>query len=225
MKRMGKILVAGLCLGVPLLLAKIAFQIPDRVFWRYYLVFGGIVIAGAVAVNFLYNGWYMMQVRRAVQLLRDGRAKEYVERLEALHRRARGRFARSMLTINLAAGCIELKQYGRAAELLESVSDVKLSGDLKLVHRLNLCLCYFYQKQTDRAAALYESSRQVFAPYRDRGPYGGNIAVLDIYATVGAKEYARAEGLLKEARSTWTDPAFADDYRYLEEQIHRQRTE
>ena len=38
MKRMGKIIMAGLCLGLPLLFVKIVFQIPDDVFWKYYRI-------------------------------------------------------------------------------------------------------------------------------------------------------------------------------------------
>ena len=104
---------------------------------------------------------------------------------------------------------------------MESISDVKLSGDLELVHRLNLCLCYFYQKQTGRAMALYESSQRILNPYRSSKLYGGNIAVLDIYAAIGHKDYARAAKLLQTARSTWDNPRFLDDYCYLEENIHQ----
>ena len=51
MKRMGKIIMAGLCLGLPLLFVKIVFHIPDDVFWKYYLICGGIAVVGATAFS------------------------------------------------------------------------------------------------------------------------------------------------------------------------------
>ena len=128
-----------------------------------------------------------------------------------------------MLTINLSAGYCRLGQYDKAAELLEHLSNVKLSGVLKLVHCINLCYCYFYLKQTDRAMALYESSQGVFNPYRNNKLYGGNIAVLDIFAAIGMKDYARAAELLQTAKSTWDESRFLDDYRYLEENIDQSK--
>lgn len=225
MKRIVKIIIVGLCLGLPLLFVKIVFQIPDDVFWQYYLICGGIVLVGTTAFNIFYNCHYLKKMNAAAQLMEANRVKEYIIEVESMRRRAKGRFANSMLTINLSAGYCELKQYNKAAELLESVSNVKLSSDLKLVHRLNLCLCYFYQKKIDRAMTLYESSQRVFNPYRHSKLYGGNIAILDIYAATGAKDYARAARLLQAVRSTWDDPRFLDDYRYLEETIHQPQAE
>ena len=59
MKRMGKIIIAGLCLGLPLLFVKIVFQIPDDLFWKYYLICGGIAVVGTAAFNLLYNRRYL----------------------------------------------------------------------------------------------------------------------------------------------------------------------
>ena len=160
-------------------------------------------------------------MQAAAHLLESNRAEEYITEVESMRRLAKGRFANCMLTINLSAGYCKLKQYDKAAELLATVSNVKLSGDIELVHRLNLCLCYFYQKQTGRAMTLYESSQRIFNPYRNSKLYGGNIAVLDIYAAIGHKDYARAAKLLQTARSTWDNPRFLDDYCYLEEIIHQ----
>lgn len=225
MKRIVKSIMVGVCVGLLLLAGKIVFQISDSIFWQYYLIGGGIVIVGMAAFNIFYNRYYLKKMKATVPLLEAGCAEEYITEVEAMRHRAKGRFASSMLTINLSAGYCELKQYDKAVELLESISNVKLPGNLKLVHRLNLCLCYFYQNQTDRAMRLYESSQRVFQPYRNGKLYGGNIAVLDIYAAIGAKNYARAANLLQTARNTWNDPRFTDDYRYLEENIHQPQAE
>lgn len=225
MKRIVKIIMIGFCLGVLLLFIKIVFQIPNSVFWQYYLIFSGIVLVGLPAFNVFYNRHYLKQMNAAVQLYKAGHTEEYIAEVESLRRRAKGRFANNMLTINLSAGYCKLKQYGKAAELLESLSHVKLSGEYQLVHRINLCLCYFYQKQTDRAVTLYESSQSVFSRYRNSRLHGGSIAVLDIFAATGIKDYVRAAELLQAARSTWDDARFAEDFCYLEEIIHQPQAE
>ena len=60
---------------------------------------------------------------------------------------------------------------------------------------------------------------EVFHSYRDSKRYGGAIAVLDIFAAIGAKDYARAKELLQKDRNTWNEPRFMDDFHYLEERI------
>lgn len=212
-------------MGLPSLFVKIVFQFSDDIFWKYYLLGGGIVLVGSAAFNFCYNRYYLKKMKAAAQLLKANRIEEYITKVESMRHRAKGRFTKSMLTINLSAGYSKLKQYDKATELLESISSMKLPGDFKLVHRLNLCLCYFYQEQTELAMTLYKSSQRIFNPYRNSKRYGGNIAVLDIYAAIGAKDYARAANLLQTARGTWNDPRFIDDYCHLEENIHQSQAE
>lgn len=68
--------------------------------------------------------------------------------------------------------------------------------------------------------ALCESSQSIFHNYRNSKSYGGNIAVLDIYAAIGRRDYARAEEMLQKAKTTWNDDRFSDDYAELENIIH-----
>lgn len=220
MKRFFRTLILGICWALPFLLAEIIFQIPYLTLLRYYLFLSGILIAGMTGFNLCYNLYYQKKMNAAAQLFKTGRTEEYIAEVESMRRRAKGRFAIQLCTVNLSAGYSNLKQYDKAVELLESLSDQKMSGVLKLVHRLNLCICYFYQKQTDRAMALYKDSQEIFRQYRNSKSYGGNIAILDIYAAVGAMDYTYAAQLLHTARSTWTNPRFLEDYQYLEEQIH-----
>lgn len=225
MKRIFKIIIIGFCWGSLFLLAKIIFQISDNALWQYYLILSGIVLVGTVVFNLFYNFYYQKKMKAALQLYKAGRTEEYIAEVESMRCRAKGRFANNLLTINLSVGYCELKQYDKATELLESLSNVKLPGVFKLIHRINLCLCYFYQKQTDHAMTLYEDSQKIFDPYRNGKLYGGNIAILDIYAAISVKDYTRAAKLLRTAQSTWNDPHFLDDYRYLEENLHQRQIE
>lgn len=132
---------------------------------------------------------------------------------------------RPFYMLKLADAYYKLEQYDKAIELLESLSNVKLYSVYKLVHRINLCICYFYQKQTDCAIKLYENSQRIFNPYRNSKLYGGNIVILDIFAAISIKDYVRASELLQTAQSTWNDPCFLNEYRYLEESIYQSQAE
>lgn len=217
------ILYAGLRVVPPLLCIRVAFYFSDNIFLKYYMigagVLAGILLVGRMFFNFSYNYYYYKKITAAIPLLKSDRTEEYIAALEPLQRRAKGCYAASLIAIHLSAGYIKLKQYSRAAEQLEQLTLKKCPAVLKLLHRINLCLCYFCQKQTGRAMALYESSLPIFEPYRNHNPYGGSIAVLDIYAAISAKDYARAADMLQAARKTWDDPKFLEDYDYLEKTI------
>lgn len=215
MKRGTKMVVLGLGLGLSLLVMKIGFRIPNQLVWKYYLSISGIIIAGAI-FNFCYNYRYSKKMNALLPLLKQGDAEKYITEVESLRRKAKGHFANHLLTINLSAGYCKCKRYDKAVELLESLPAEKLSGMFKLVYCINLCLCYFYQNQTDKAMALYESSQSVFYNYRNHKSYEGNIAVLDIYAAIGRKDYAQAAKMLQNAKTTWKDDCFLDDYAELE---------
>lgn len=223
-KWMLRTIIIGVCLGSLFLLGKIIFQISDAEIWNYYLTFAGVVLAcsvivlvGSIGFNLIYNFRYQKKMNAAIQLLHAGHTEEYIEKMESMLSLAKSRFAVNLLTINLSAGYINLKQYDKAAQLLEPLSKVKLLAPFKVVHRINLCLCYFYQKQTERAMALYEDSQTLFRSHQSRKLYGGNIAILDIHAAISKEDYTQAEELLHTAQTAWDDPLFLEDYHQLEQ--------
>ena len=223
MKRIFKIVIAGICWGLLFLLAKVIFQIPYDVLWLYYLIISGTVFIGTILFNVCYNLYYQQKMKAAMQLYKANHMEEYVAQVESLRCRAKGRFTNALFSINLSAGYCELHRYDEAARLLESLSDTKLSGEFALVYRINLCLCYFYLGQTDRALALYEDSQKLFYSSRSSSLHERDIALLDIFAAIGIQDYDRAAVLLEMAERTWNDPGFLDAYRVLKEKIEKGR--
>lgn len=219
MKQGTKMVVWGLGLGLSLLVMKIGFRIPNHLIWRLYLIISVVMMAGPI-FNFCYNYRYSKKMHALLPFLKQGDTEKYITEVELLRRKARGRFANHLLTINASGAYCKCKRYDKAAHLLEGLPAEALSGVFKLVYCINLCLCYFYQKQTDKAMALCESSQSIFHNYRNSKSYGGNIAVLDIYAAIGRRDYARAEEMLQKAKTTWNDDRFSDDYAELENIIH-----
>lgn len=225
MKRFLKMVILGSCVGGLVLFIKIAFHISNATIWKYYLIFSAIVIGGTIGFNLCYNFYYQKKMNAAAQLYKADRIEEYIVELERMRSRAKGRFAIALIAVNLSAGYSELKRFDKAIEILQSISDVKLSGVLKVVYRINLCSSYFYQKQTDRAMEVYENSQKIFAKYRDGELYGGNIAILDIYAAISRGDYAYAGKMLKIAQETWKNSRFLEDYQYFEDILQRRSAE
>lgn len=222
MKRILKIFAMGLVFGTLLLIVQRALGIPQDVFLQYYWVFGTVVIVSAVLYNHLYIGRYVKKMKSAAALLNAGRIDDYIETVGQLRHKAKGRYLKNLFTVNLSVGYCDRGEYDQAIELLESLWGARLYGVVKMVHRLNLCGCYFYADQADKAMALYQKSQREFRLYRKTKLYGGNIAVLAIFAAIYNNELSHAAQLLKSAREAWDHPRLQDDYRYLEEKLQQE---
>lgn len=220
MKRILKVIGVGVIIGIMLVIVQIAFNIPKDIFLHYYWICGVAVVLVAVIFNYFYNLRYQKKMKDTAMLLENGKTKEYIQVVEVLLKNAKGRYLKKVLTVNLSAGYCRLNEYEKAIELLESLLRVRLYGVLKMVHRLNLCVCYFYSHQGKKAIALYESSQKDFKPFKKSKLYGGNIAVLDVFAAIEKGELTRAQELLKSTREEWENPRLQDDYQYLEEILH-----
>ena len=207
MKRVGKILLIGLCTGLILAAAQNALKIDKEVFLRWYWIVALGIVVGAAAINVGYSLVYLRRQKRLVELLEEGRVQEYLSGIKALLATARGKNLRNILTLNLAAGHLEGREFDQALPLLEGLSNKRLRGSaVNTVHRINLCLCYFYTSRYEKAMEVYEDSRELFRRYRGQKLYGGSIGVLDVIAHILRQEYDRAEEDLEEACRTYQDP-------------------
>ena len=217
MKRLWKIIAIGVCIGLVSVVLQKALHIDRDVFLRWYWVTAAAVVLGAVLVNVVYNVFYQKKMQRLVPLLEAQKPREYVAGVEQLLKTAKGQNLRNILMMNLSAGYIALKEFDKAIELLEGLSDRGLVGTaVKTVCRLNLCTCYFQTGQGEKALMLYRDSQSIFEPQRKGGLYSGNIAILDILAAIQNKEYSQAGQLLDEARQRWEDPQFQEAFQEIE---------
>jgi len=225
MKRIFNIIAIGIIIGILLVIVQTAFHIPKDIFLHYYWICGVSVVLVAVLFNCFYNLRYQLKMKNAAMLLENGKTNEYIQAVEALLKNAKGRYLKNFLTVNLSAGYCQLNEYEKAIERLESLLRVRLYGVLKMVHRLNLCGCYFYSHQSKKAIALYESSQKDFKPFKKSKIYGGNIAVLDVFAAIEKGELIRANELLKYTCEAWDNPRLQDDYQYLEGRLQHEQME
>ena len=123
MKRLWKIIAIGVCIGLVSVVLQKALHIDRDVFLRWYWVTAAAVVLGAVLVNVVYNVFYQKKMQRLVPLLEAQKPREYIAGVEQLLKTAKGQNLRNILMMNLSAGYIALKEFDKAIELLEGLSD------------------------------------------------------------------------------------------------------
>lgn len=215
-KHFVKVVAAGIGIGILLLIIRSIFKIDEDVFMKGFWIVGGIFIIGAALFNILYVFRYQKKMKRVAGLLEDGKTEEYIAEVKKLLQSAKGHELKNLFRLNLSAGYCDLKQFDKAIDILEELSGEKLRGELKMVNALNLCLCYFYTEQNERALELYDRSQKSFERARKSPYYGGNIAVLDMLAAVAEGRTEVAEKMLAEAAETWDNPRLQEDFKYIE---------
>ena len=204
-------------LGIALAFVKKKLNISDSAFWKFYYTLSAALLIGAVAFNSFYHKKYVGKMRRAIKILDDNNTEEYIKVVEQMLKKAKGRYLHTLLTVNLSVGYTELKDYKKALELLKSVSENRMYGELKMVHKLNLCCNYYYDGQREAAKSIYNENLKIFKSYRDTPIYGGNIAVIDIFMEIEKQNFELAEKIFTSAREKWDNPRLQEDFLYIEQ--------
>ena len=112
--------------------------------------------------------------------LKQGKANEYIDGMKKLKAAAKGKNLQNILTLNLAAGYVETKQYELAVALLGNLSEADVRQEnLKIVYCINLCMSYLGSGKIEKAKKTYEDNRRIFEKYRGGNVYGDSIAELE----------------------------------------------
>ena len=218
MKRIFKIIIIGICLGIVLIIIRNLFQIDESVFMKGYITAAILVIIAAVIINILYFMYYRKKINNAVELFNTGKTQEFISELNEMLKKAKLKGVKNLINLNLSDGYIETKDYLYAIEILEALSEKELKPErIKLVYYINLCDAYFYTSEFDKQLDLYNSQKLLFDKYKTDNIYGGNIAELDILAAIAEKRYSDAKEMLVAAANTWHEPKFADSFKQLGE--------
>lgn len=219
MKRIIKIVGIGFVLGILLLIIQKTLSIPDDIFRKGYWIMGIFVIVGAVLFNVLYNLSYSKKIQKAIGLLKEGKCKAYIEQIEKIKEKAKGKTLRSVLDVNLSAGYYDLKQYDKTIAILEPLAKVKLRDEIRIVWLLNLCLSYFYVQQNDKAMALYLQSKNTCEKFKRMGKYTENIMLLQIFVALEKNEVALASELVERLEKQVTDESIKEELLEIRKKI------
>lgn len=209
MKRILKIFIIGVCIGIVALLIQKFFHIDEDVFMRGYYIVAIVIIIGAALFNILYNRYYFKKVRILSEQLLEDKPQAYIEGIQTLLKTAKGRYLQNTLRLNLTAGYMEQKRFEEAIQILEGLSDKQRKGAVvNVVYCINLFICYFETNQYEKATVLYQANEQLLQKFRGGKSYGANIAILDIQTAIMKKDYEEAEDLLEKAKQTYDTPQF-----------------
>lgn len=221
MKRVLKIVIIGICLGISLSLIQNSFGINEKEFLHIYWIIALIIIIGVALVNVCYNLFYSNKIKKSVKLLDEGKIEEYIDVISKLLESAKGQNLRKVLKLNLAAGYMEGRQFDKAIMMLEELSAKGLKGSvINAVHRINLCLCYFETEQYDKAMKVYNENQILIRKYENDRSYGGYIILLDIMSAIINEKYDLAGELLDKAKNEYTDTRLQKAFQEFQEVIN-----
>ncbi len=215
-KHIINILLIGFSLGFVLSIVRAALEVDYDQFLQWYLLVAVLVVVGAVVFNLLYHRCYLKKMAQAAQLLKENRPEEYLEAVEQLRQKGKGKILQTLFRLNLTAGYCETKEYDKALAILEELSGEKLGGEMMLVHRLNLCLVCFYTGQREKALEVYRENRELFTKWEKGDVHRGSLAMLEIFAAQAQGRTEEAKALLNQAKEIYDEPRFAEDYAMLD---------
>lgn len=211
-KNIGKPLLVGVVLGLCLIGLQQRLAIDPDTFWRYYAMVAVPLVVGMFLYNHFYHRRYNKKMCALLELLEAGEIDRYLTELTALEQQAKGRYLRLVFRMNRVPAYTDREQYAQAIELLESLSAEPLRGDMKTVHALNLCGCYFFTDQPERAWPLYRAWEKRFRILAAHPMYAGHFAALEVLAAIYDGEYDTAEQLLTQAEEQYTTHRLQQDY-------------
>lgn len=212
----------GILIGIVLYVICDTLDIEEKTFQTAVLIISLAVILGAMIFNILYMRPFRKRVRNQIALLEEGNPAQALADMEQMledGRVKKTKYLKRLCRLNMTAAYCDLEQYDRAMEIFLELSAEKFSGTEELVYSLNLCVCHFYQGQEKEGLMVYNRSRRVFDRYRKDRFYGGNIAVVTMWAMMAQGQNGQVEELLEKARKTWDRPSLQEDYQKVEDRL------
>lgn len=212
-------LFLGIGAGIAMMVVQKTTNLDPGYIFRVFVALIMFVVFSCIVFNYIYTLSYQRKMKAAADLLSEGKADEYIEAVEKLYHRAKGRFLKRVLRLNLSAGYCEKRDYENAALLLEDMEKDRLDGQMEMVRRLNLCISYFHTQRADEALALYRDSKVIFDAFRTNPYYENSFAIVDCLAAIAELRIDDAKELLAFAKETDPDPRHEEDFRSIERLI------
>lgn len=220
MKRSVWIIIIGVCSGLIMVFFKNILQIDMNGFIRmHWPVAIGIIFVVAL-ISGAYNIFYQRKLKKAIKLFEQGETQKYITELQTMLKTAKGRNLRTVLSLDLAAGYVEAKEFQSAIPILEELSQKRLANSsVTAASGINLFLSYFGTEQYEKALALYEENQKLFDQYRGSKAFGESIAILDIFVAIQLQQFEQAKTLLESAKKTYDAPRFQKDLSEVSERL------
>lgn len=216
MKRIVKICVIGVCIGIILAMIQIHFHIDESVFWFGYRIAAGVILVGILLVNLLYNRYYFKKIKELAEQYLKEDPEKYIDGIQALLKAAKGQGLRNILLLDLVAGYMEKEDYEKAICMLNELGNRKLKGSsIKVFYCYKLFICYFETKQYEKAITLYNENQRLMEKFRHHKNYGAYVTIVDILAAMIRENYQEAEEMLESAKKTYEQTSFKEIFQII----------
>ena len=168
MKHSLKVILAGVVLGIALLVLTNVLHIDERVFLSVYWKLGLALILLVAIMNTGYYFYKLRQLKPVMALYEGGDYKKFVDELENLISGTRNKYLQNIMKLNLGAGYLDLNQPAKLVDVYESMDVNYLKNkNLKLVYRLNLAIAYFKLEDLPSFDRIFKANEAFFASFEE----------------------------------------------------------
>lgn len=217
MKHSLKVILAGVVLGIALLVLTNVLHIDERVFLSVYWKLGLALILLVVIMNTGYYFYKLRQLKPVMALYEGGDYKKFVDELENLISGTRNKYLQNIMKLNLGAGYLDLNQPAKLVDLYESMDVNYLKNkNLKLVYRLNLAIAYFKLEDLPSFDRIFKANEAFFASFEAHATYGESVGQLYLMEEISEGHFDRARERLTTLRGNSKKPKMMNTYNQLE---------
>lgn len=218
MKHSLKVILAGVVLGIALLVLTNVLHIDERVFLSVYWKLGLAFILLVAIVNTGYYFYKLRQLKPVMALYEGGDYKKFVDELENLISGTRNKYLQNIMKLNLGAGYLDLNQPAKLVDLYESMDVNYLKNkNLKLVYRLNLAIAYFKLEDLPSFDRIFKVNEAFFASFEAHATYGESVGQLYLMEEISEGLFNRARERLTTLRGNSRKPKMMNTYNQLED--------
>lgn len=212
-KRIIRILILGIILGLGMLIIQNIFNLDNDKFMSYYWKFALVFLALVVISYIVYHLYFNHKIKKALDYFEKGKYQIYIEEMKKLLSSARGDLLKDVIRLNLAAAYLNNEEFDKGLQTLEEIDIKSLSQEIyRLVYYINLNIAYFELGQYHNFKDMYLSKKDLFEKYKDDENYGKNIDQLRIMEAIVDEKYDLALNLIDKAELKWENPDFTEDY-------------
>lgn len=201
MKRIIKVVIAGLVLGLGLLILSLALGIDEEVFLHYYWRMGLGLIVLVALINTGYYFYKVKELKPVMALYEDMEYAKFVEEMERLIPGVKNKSLKNIMKLNLGAGYLETDQADKLVDFYGSMNTKDLrTKDLKFVYWLNLAIAYFKLEDREGFDQVLRDHKDIFAAYQDHKEYGESLAQVYLMEEIFQEKFDKARRRLIRLR-------------------------
>ncbi len=214
--------VIGIIGGIIYALIKYFFDIPDDFMYTFTYSFVFIYIA----LYFSQNFYYIHKLKKASHHIENFESEKYIEEIEpCLKKVGRLKNIKNLMKLDLSVAYLEIKNYKKAIEFIESIDESKLDRTLLSFYRVNMPIIYFYAGKFDKSKELYDKNIYFYIEYATskKGDLLKSIQILHIMNDFIENKILDAKNKILELEKIDLSPRFKKSVDELKDIVYKKK--